>query len=233
MNNDCRATRRRSFRLTLPEHPAPVIRNIGDLLAEKIASRSGAKPDSESPDSFEIKLAIDRKIDPEGFEIADHSDGVAIIGADDRGVLYGAGKFLRICRYEAEGFIPGSWRGASRPGKPVRGIYFATHFYNYYQTAPVGEIEKYVAELALWGVNALVITSLFAFRVRDVARLAAYYLTRTPSVPAGALGLLAAAACVVALWSEAVLMLLVPLLGLALLQISRPMVADLRKEFVA
>jgi hypothetical protein len=83
----------------------------------------------------------------------------------------------------------------------------------------------------LWGVNALVITSLFAFRVRDVARLAAYYLTRTPSVPAGALALLAVAVCATALWSEAVLMLLVPVLVLGLLRISRPMVADLRAEF--
>jgi hypothetical protein len=85
----------------------------------------------------------------------------------------------------------------------------------------------------LWGVNALVITSLFAFRVRDVARLAAYYLTRTPSVPLGAFGLLAVAAGAVALWSEAVLMLLTPLLVLALLQVSRPMLADLRREFLA
>ncbi|MFC7642223.1 hypothetical protein ACFQX6_15585 [Streptosporangium lutulentum] len=32
----------------------------------------------------------------------------------------------------------------------------------------------------LWVANALVITSLFAFRARDVARLAAYFLTRSP-----------------------------------------------------
>jgi hypothetical protein len=83
----------------------------------------------------------------------------------------------------------------------------------------------------LWGVNAVVISSLFAFRVRDVARLAAYYLTRTPSVPIGAFCLLAVAIAAIALWSEAVLMLLVPVLALALLQISRPMVADLREEF--
>jgi hypothetical protein len=51
-------------------------------------------------------------------------------------------------------------------------------------------------------------------------------------VPAGALGLLAIAVCAVALWSEAVLMLLVPVLVPALLRISRPMVADLRAEFV-
>ena len=36
-----------------------------------------------------------------------------------------------------------------------------------------------------WGANALVITSLFAFRARDVARLAAYFLCRTRGVTLG------------------------------------------------
>lgn len=84
---------------------------------------------------------------------------------------------------------------------------------------------------ALWGTNALVISSLFTFRVRDVARLAGLYLTRAPSVTLGTLCLLAVAGCVTALWSEAALMLLVPLFALALLRMSRPMIAGLREEF--
>jgi uncharacterized membrane protein YesL len=86
---------------------------------------------------------------------------------------------------------------------------------------------------AVWGVNALVIHALFAFRLRDIARLAGHYLTRTPSVSLGIACLLAVAASLTARWSEAVLMLLVPVFALALLRISRPMIADLRKEFVA
>lgn len=86
---------------------------------------------------------------------------------------------------------------------------------------------------ALWGANALVITSLFAFRIRDVARLAGHYLARFPSVPLGALGLLGVVVTGTALWSEAVLMLLVPLLALALLRTSRPMIDHIRKEYVA
>ena len=80
--------------------------------------------------------------------------GVRIVGNDERGVLYGVGKFLRNSRYE-RGFAPGAWRGVSVPEKPLRGIYFATHFYNYYQTAPIEEEERYVEELALWGVNSV------------------------------------------------------------------------------
>lgn len=48
--------------------------------------------------------------------------------------------------------------------------------------------------VTLCGANALVVTSLFTFRTRDVARLALYFLVRTPSVPIGNVVLLAAAA---------------------------------------
>ena len=37
----------------------------------------------------------------------------------------------------------------------MRAIYFASHFFNFYQCAPLEEIEQYVEELALWGCNAL------------------------------------------------------------------------------
>jgi hypothetical protein len=41
------------------------------------------------------------------------------------------------------------------PEKPLRGIYFATHFFNFYHEAPIGEIERYVEDLALWGYNTI------------------------------------------------------------------------------
>ena len=107
--------------------------------------------------SFTLELAVEPGIGKEGFRITDgQHGGVRIVGNDERGVLYGVGKFLRNSRYE-RGFAPGAWRGVSVPEKPLRGIYFATHFYNYYQTAPVEEEERYVEELALWGVNSVLV----------------------------------------------------------------------------
>jgi hypothetical protein len=49
------------------------------------------------------------------------------------------------------------WRGESVPDKPVRGMYFATHFHNFYHDAPTEKIEEYVEELALWGINVLLV----------------------------------------------------------------------------
>lgn len=82
-----------------------------------------------------------------------------------------------------------------------------------------------------WGSNALVITSLFTFRARDVARLGAYFVFRTPAVTVGNLCLLAIAAGVTAVSSEAVLALLGSMFTLATLLIYRPMTTRVQKEF--
>ena len=89
------------------------------------------------------------------------------------------------------------------------------------------------AVAALWGANALVITSLFAFRARDVARLAAYFLVRTRGVTLANACLLIVATGVTAVSSEAVLALLGSVFAMALLRGCQPMIAVVRKEFVA
>jgi hypothetical protein len=85
---------------------------------------------------------------------------------------------------------------------------------------------------ALWQANALLIASLFAFRVRDTARLAAYFLVRTPLVTLGTAGLAAAAVLVVLFWSEAVLALLAVGFAAALLRTAAPMRAEIEDRFI-
>jgi hypothetical protein len=85
--------------------------------------------------------------------------------------------------------------------------------------------------VTLWTVLALVVTSLFAFRSRDVARLAAYFLGGTPGVTVGVACLLLAVAGMTLLVSEVVPLLLAPLLLLMLLRTCAPMVERIRTEF--
>jgi hypothetical protein len=87
------------------------------------------------------------------------------------------------------------------------------------------------AGVTIWGVNALVITSLFSFRARDVARLAAYFLGRAKGVTLGNACLLVVAAGVTVLASEAVLALLGSVLALLLLRSCQPMIVVIEKEF--
>ncbi|MCK4601212.1 MAG: hypothetical protein KAU28_02020, partial [Phycisphaerae bacterium] len=65
------------------------------------------------------------------------------------------GKFLRSSRFDDGSFTPGDWRGTSLPEMAVRGMYFATHFHNFYHDAPIEKVKRYVEEMALWGCNAL------------------------------------------------------------------------------
>lgn len=85
----------------------------------------------------------------------------------------------------------------------------------------------------LWAANALVIASLFAFRTRDVARLAGYFLARRPGVALGNACLLIVAAGVTVFSSEAVLALLGSVFVLAFLLTCRPMIAKIQEEFTA
>lgn len=76
-----------------------------------------------------------------------------VVGYDARGVLYGLGKLLRLADFGATGLTlaPTSLRDA--PAIAERGAYFASHFNNYYECAPIEEVERYIDDLALWGFN--------------------------------------------------------------------------------
>ncbi|WCN79118.1 DUF624 domain-containing protein [Micromonospora sp. LH3U1] len=87
--------------------------------------------------------------------------------------------------------------------------------------------------VTLCAANALVVTSLFDFRLRDVLRLAAHFLVRTPGVTLGNALLVAAAVGITAVFSEAVLAMLGSIAVLAFLRVSDPMIHLIRKEFTA
>ncbi|MET9832251.1 hypothetical protein ABZ078_23790 [Streptomyces sp. NPDC006385] len=85
----------------------------------------------------------------------------------------------------------------------------------------------------LWGAHALVLTSLFTFRTRDTARLAAYFLLRHGRATLAAASLLVLTAAATALLTEALPALLAAPLLLSLLHGSRPVIAETQEEFTA
>jgi len=145
----------KSVRLVLPPKPGPVVENVGRVFARQIQQRCEAKVITVGDAPLTVELAIAPGIGVEGFRVEDRPGGVRIAGNDERGLLYGVGKFLRTSRYDQGGFTAGAWRGTSVPQKPIRGIYFATHFHNFYHDAPVEEVQQYVEDLGLWGYNTI------------------------------------------------------------------------------
>lgn len=103
-----------------------------------------------------LKFGFRTDIGTEGFSVEDDAGKtIKVSGNGMPGLMAGVGKLLRTARLESGVFEPGKWRGVSVPKMPVRGIYFATHFFNWYHVAPIDEVRKYVEELALWGCNTL------------------------------------------------------------------------------
>jgi hypothetical protein len=148
----------KDIRVTLPPRPSAVIMNIGRVLERQINQRCDTRVSQTDEAALTVELVLDPGIGAEGFRIEDRrAGGVRIVGNDERGLVAGVGKFLRTSRYDKGGFTAGTWRGTSVPTRQARGIYFATHFHNYYHEAPVEEIGRYVEDLALWGLNELVI----------------------------------------------------------------------------
>ncbi|WP_425246777.1 hypothetical protein [Streptomyces sp. NEAU-NA10] len=85
----------------------------------------------------------------------------------------------------------------------------------------------------LWGAHALLLTSLFAFRARDTARLATYFLLRHGRATLAAASLLVLAGAMTALLTEALPALLAAPLLLSLLHAGRPVIAETQEDFTA
>jgi hypothetical protein len=125
------------------------------ILVDRIEQRSGARV-RQGDDRHDIVLSMRADLPEDAFAIEDDAPAVRIVGGGPRGLLYGVGKFLRTSRYE-DGFTPSEWRGVSAPQGTLRGIYFAMHFHNWYHVASEAEIVRYTEDLALWGVNAVLV----------------------------------------------------------------------------
>jgi len=148
-----------AFRFEIRAQPGPIVDKTAELLKRHLKERGGVDAVEAAPgETPQLTLDVQARVGTEGFAIEDGpAGGARIVGNDERGLLYGMGKFLRTSRFSGGGFVPGTWRGASVPQRPVRGMYFATHFHNFYHDAPVWQVQRYVEELSLWGLNALMV----------------------------------------------------------------------------
>jgi hypothetical protein len=103
-------------------------------------------------DAHRVELAGDAFV----LDTVPDANGRIYVAAQTRsGVVAGTGKLLRLCRYgDGEFTIPCVHR-IETPQKPVRGMYFASHFGNFYEVAPVAEVDAIIEDLALWGANRI------------------------------------------------------------------------------
>ncbi len=132
---------------------------VFEIAERHTAARCGAQvlQQDENEDSLTLSLSIDAHLGAESFCLTFDRNLAILCAGDQMGLMHGLGKFLRTCRFDVSGFhTPSALKIEEKRETPViRGMYFASHFHNYYHDAPVDEISRYVEDLALWGMNTL------------------------------------------------------------------------------
>lgn len=125
-----------------------------ELMKKHISKRIPLEIETEG---MQIELMIDEQLGKqESYKILVKDNGFAIMGADTMGLFFGIGKFLHTAKWTDTEFVPKPPIGVITPASDFRAVYFAIHFYNWYQNAPLEELETYLEELVLWGYNVAV-----------------------------------------------------------------------------
>ncbi len=112
-------------------------------------------PLTEADDGLRIELRLDKNLGAEAYNII-FDDGVTVSGGSELGLYYGIGKLLHSAVWKDDGFIPVKSDGIISPACPFRAIYFAVHFYNWYQMADENALRDYLEDLLLWGYNTVI-----------------------------------------------------------------------------
>lgn len=146
-----------NIRFVTSENPGELTLKAISIFNRVLTERTGIDFYQYASNPLIVKLIIvPQSMPSEAFRIENpEKDTICITANDGNGILYGVGKLLHSSTISEKSFTPGAWQGLSIPEKPVRGIYFASHFHNYYHEAPVEKVTNYIEELALWGYNAL------------------------------------------------------------------------------
>ena len=77
----------------------PLVEAAGELLQRGIRERTGIAAAAGAGSAADVILDIESGIGTEGFRIEGQpGEAVRITGADERGLIYGVGKFLRDLR---------------------------------------------------------------------------------------------------------------------------------------
>jgi len=140
----------------LPQNE-PFYNKLAPIFQTRIEERSGAKAVDPAAAEFTVSFVLNRTLAAEAYEISDTENGVQISGADFNALVFGLGRFLHQSRYSTEGVQPLTWRGISVPKSSLRAVYFAMHFFNWYQRCDAEELDRYIEDLMLWGVNAIAV----------------------------------------------------------------------------
>lgn len=103
-----------------------------------------------------LEPVYDGSLRDDAWRVESGNGAVKVTAGGISGLFAGTGAWLRHCTFDgAGGFVPYEGKLSLTPQNPIHGIYFASHFGNYYEKAPAEELNEYLEDLAFGGCNAL------------------------------------------------------------------------------
>ena len=130
----------------------PIYEKLYAILKVRVEERSGAKV-TRQPGGFLLRFSLEETMADEAYTIEDLENGVEIRGKNFNALMFGMGQLLHKSHYDEGGMQITDWRGTTVPECPFRFLYYAIHFYNWYQNTSPEELERYCEDLMLWGYN--------------------------------------------------------------------------------
>lgn len=113
---------------------------------------------SEGSGDYTVTLTVDPSLADDRYVITPEAHGVSLAAANVSSLFAAFGRFLRASRFDGRGgFTPPQTPIDFTPKSPLRGMYFATHFGNFYHNAPLDEVFEVIEDLALRGCNNLLV----------------------------------------------------------------------------
>ena len=111
-------------------------------------------------DAYTVSLSVDPSLQNDRYILQPDEHGVALRAANDLSLFAAFGRWMRESSFDGRGkFLPMSEDKAIdfTPKNALRGMYFATHFHNFYHNAPLSEVYEVIEDLALRGCNSLLV----------------------------------------------------------------------------
>lgn len=144
--------------LTIVAEGGPAAERVAAILADRVGERISLAPETPAPGgAAAVTVVLDPSADPrDGYRLEAGAQGARLVAATVTGLLAGAGELLRASAFEGDRWTLPELAVSRRPDLPIRPIYFATHFGNWYCHASVEDLRRYIEDLALWGYNQLV-----------------------------------------------------------------------------
>lgn len=107
---------------------------------------------------YTVLVTLDGALRDDRYLISPRARGADLRAASLSACFAALGKLLRLCTFDGTGgFTPAVQAVDFTPKDPVRGMYFATHFHNFYHNAPLEEVCTVIEDLALRGANSLLV----------------------------------------------------------------------------